>query len=356
MKLNKIRIPCALIAILFSSLFTGCGKTASPTAPGPGLLPLVTPLISAATPTGLKGSSGVISSSSLIPELSMSTALLSISDFKSRFFSGQGPTQILAVLLPALDTLINGINTQAASTSAPCLTQTPISFTITPFGQTIPMYAQCYNQLTSSFAGDPGFVQFGIQSGVNYIYAAKGAEWIAAVVAPIAGVTGKYIVQAWLGLGYGNTSGCSTTWDGCSYGAMELSANTNTNTFEFAVAGMGFGYCGAQLKSDGSNIYTLASADMGTTCSALQSLCVSAGDATTPSTCAAPLTTFTLTPIGRQTVPSTAPVVNGNWAVSQYPAAAPYLLFNGTSSDSIHFGPTGPTSGAGNLMASAAAH
>jgi hypothetical protein len=208
--------------------------------------------------------------------------------------------------------------------------------------------------MTPSYTGDPAFIQFGVQNGVTYIYAANGAEWEAAILTPISGSTGQYSVQAWIGLGYANVPGCSSTWDGCSYAAMELLANQGTHTFELAVAGIGIGYCGAQLKSDGTNIWAQGSSDMGTVCQMTDTLCVLASDATTAGTCAPPLTSFALNPMGRESAPSTASMVVGSWGPSNYPST-PNVLFNGTATDAIHFGPASPTLGVGNIKTGASA-
>jgi len=313
-------------------------------------LPLVTPIVKAAAPAGLNGTHG--STAHYLSRTGASSALLAAAEFKSRFFSGAGPTDVLGTLLPRLDTLITELNSRTAS-NPPCASQTPVAYTISPFGQSVTLYAQCHEQGTPSFSGDPALVQFGVRDGVTYLYTANGVQWTAAIVTPTPGGTaGQYRVQAWLGLGHGNagTTMC-TTWDGCSYGAMALDADSSTGKFELAVAGIGLGYCGAQLKSDGSNIYAQGSTDMGTSCQPADSLCVAASDATTASTCAAPLTTFDLAALGRISTPSTATLVVGSWGVSLYPAS-PSLTFNGTASDAIHFGPIAPTPGVGSLSGS----
>ena len=345
MKLTHFAYFIGFTSIVFH---TACGKSSGP---GAGL-PLVTPPVKSATPTGLRGSSTAWLRDLILPRSAFATAsTLSTSDFKSRFFS-TGPTDILGTVLPALDNLITNINTQSASNNSACLTQTPVSYTVTPFGQTVTMYAQCYSQGTASYTGDPALTQFGTKDGVTYIYSAQGAEWVAAIITPITGSTSDYTVQAWIGLGYSNTSGCSSTWDGCSYGAMEINANSKTKAFEFAVAGMGLGYCGAQLKSDGTNLYATASVDMGTSCYDIGTLCVSASDGTTSGTCDTSLTTFALTPLGRKSTASTATLVVGNWGVSAYPATGANLTLDGSSTDDLRFGPTTPTTGVGNITTS----
>jgi hypothetical protein len=342
---TMIKANLAVITVMAISLLSSCGKSTIGAGAG---IPAVTPIVKAAAPTGLKGSLSASILKFLSSDAYAVASNLSVSDFQSRFFT-TGPTAILNTILPNIDTIISAINSQTARNDSPCLTQAPVSYTIHPFGQSVTMYAQCYTQNTGQYSGDPGFVQFGTKDGVNYIYSAEGAEWQALIVTPISGSNGKYSVTGYIGLGYSNTAGCSSTWDGCSYGGMEISANSATQTFELAVAGMGFGYCGAQLSSDGTHIYATGSVDMGTSCLGVGTLCVEAGDGQTSATCTAAEQTFALTPIGRQSTASTAPLVSGNWGASAYPASGANLLFDGSSADDIHFGPTSPTSGVGSI-------
>ena len=158
----------------------------------------------------------------------------------------------------------------------------------------------------------------------------------------------QFIVEAWLTVGLNNATSCGSMngFDDCSYGVMHLIANTATGTFEMAVAGIGFGYCGAQLASDGTNIYGQGSLDMGMTCVTTEDLCVSASDISTTSTCSSALQTFALPPLGR--VSTTGP--NNTWGASEYPGSATdQITLDGTTTDSLNFGPTAPTAGTGTL-------
>lgn len=348
---NKLAFLFAVTGLM--AFNSACSKR----GPGAGL-PVVTPVVSAAMPAGLKTSTllNVVQdvADTYRTQGNFRPFSLNVTEFKSRFFSATGPTQVLATVLPSLDSRITDVNTQTANSNSACISQTPVSYDISVFGQTVTMYAQCYYKIGASYTGDPGFVQFGVKDKVIYIYAANGAEWAASVVTPIEGSTTDYTILAYLGLGYSNEFGCSSTWDGCSYGGMILEANSSTKAFELSVAGMGFGYCGAQLKSDGTNIYAEGSVDMGTTCVDSDSICLSATDATTTGTCSTELSTFALPSLGRKTVASTASLVVGSWAVSKYPASAPTgnLTLNGTATDDIHFGPSVPTTGAGDVATS----
>ena len=334
-----------LIALSLALATTACGKKSSSAGAG---IPEVTPIVKAATPTSLKGSASASLMKLFYPSAVASTSALSVSDLQARFFS-TGPTAVLNTLLPNIDMIIDEINRHSESSSSSCLSQVPVAYTVQPFGQTVTMYAQCYALSSSNYSGDPGLIQFGVKDGVTYIYTAVGAEWQALIVTPLPGTNGKYTVKDYLGLGYSNTSGCSSTWDGCSYGGMELVANSQTNTFELAVAGMGFGYCGAQLVSDGQTIYAEGSTDMGTSCLDVGSICVSASDGTTSASCPNGSQSFTLKPIGRTSTASTASLVSGSWGASAYPSSGPNVTFDGSATDSIHFGPTTPTEGVGSF-------
>jgi hypothetical protein len=332
-------------------------------------LPLVTPPVRAAAPVGFGGDGArtLRSRAGFGPTVHVTS--LDSSDIRERFFTS-GPTNIFA-LLAAIDDRIAGLNAQAAERSEPCLDQEPIAYTITPFGSSITLYAQCFQSIGSSGAGDPGLIQFGQRDGLTYYYAANGAERMAAILTPLGSTpppgdagadartvgpgAGTYSVEAWTGVGYLNTTACGdhSGFDDCSYGVIRLSADSSRSSFEMAVAGIGFGYCGAQLRSDGTSVYGVGSGDMATTCAPRDTFCVAARDVATPSMCEPP-PMFALPALGRVT--STGPNAGGPgahtadavWAASQYPGGADNtIMLDGTASDSLQFGPVSPTPGVG---------
>lgn len=183
----------------------------------------------------------------------------------------------------------------------------------------------------------PGFNQFGIKDGVYYIYSYNGGNQTAIIITPIADKPTKYLVKAWFTVGSLTTAALSG-----SYGLMNLTANSDTKTFEFAVAGVALGYCGAQLKSDGVDIYAETSIDMGG-CGAKENVCAKAIDITDSTRCSDAVKTFDLTPLGR-----VAGTGMNTFAASKYPAV-PTLTFDGSVTDAIHFGPTVATTGLGSL-------
>ena len=317
----------------------------------PALLPLVTPPVRAAAPAGLQTSQH---------RARYQPDDLSASDIQSRFF-GAGPTDIFNIL-QSIDGRLAGINQTIQSGGAKCLALAPVAYTLATPGAPVTMYAQCSDSVGSSQPSDPGFLQFGQKDDVTYLYQAIGQGEVAAIVTPVAndsdggvgtsgsgdgGVGFGYTVEAWLSVGTLNAAsscGGAADWDGCSYGVIHLWANSVTRQFEMTVAGVGFGYCGAQLASDGNVIYVTGSTDMGSTCNAVDDLCVAASDASTAASCDAGATSFTLAPLGRRSATGTSET----WAASEYPESAAgtgNVQLDGSASDAVHFGPTAPATG-----------
>ncbi len=303
-----------------SSSAPGASDPGAPKAASGASLPLVTPPVRAALPAGLAGSSKGFAKNA--PR----SLTLDPSDMKSRFFT-EGPTSIFR-LLALVDSAISEINARIASGDAPCLEATPVAYTLSPFGASIPFFAQCY-------ATNPnGFVQFGQMNGSTFLYSLAGAGPVAVQVTPI-GSEG-FAVHAWMSIADGKTTGGS-------YGVIELLADSSTHSFELAVAGRGFGYCGAQLKSDGANVYEVGSSDMGTTCNEPATACVSASDVLMPGTCGLVVEKFVLGALGR--VASAG--ATGTLAASGYPGEpVNTILLDGSATDSVTFGPSAPVAGA----------
>ena len=327
----------------------GTGSDASPgpgPAPeggmGPGLTPGPGPGSDGGMGPGLTPGPGPGSEGGMAPR---SGASLDARDIKSRFFSA-GPTNIFSIL-GEIDARINEINGRSQGKDVPCLSQTPVLYTLTPFGESVPFYAQCVSRVSTPTPARAAFVQFGQKDGITYLYEAIGAESIGARVAAV-GASGQYAVDAWMAVGYDNATGCGngTGFDDCSYGVMALKADSSHLTFELSVAGIGFGYCGAQLKSDGATVYLKGSGDMGATCNESASLCVSASDVATPVMCTS--SSFALPALGRAA--TSGP--NGVWGSSKYPGVgSDAVILDGTSTDSLGFGPSVPTPGVPEFVA-----
>jgi hypothetical protein len=329
---------------------TGCGSKSSSTGVS-GSFPTITPPIKAATPAGLKGSSLMASLTGSGVQTGnlerLLTASLDLSQFKTDFF-GTGPT-VLFNITAAVDDRINGFN--SGSTTSGCLSATPVAYTITPAGQANPitMYAQCYMSTGSSFTGDPGIVMIGKKNDVTYIWSAVGAGWVGAMATPDGS---SYDIHAWYSVGIGNgasgsTGSCSSQWDQCSYGVAEVYTNASSGVFEMASAGLGMGYAGIQLASDGTNTYAIGDSGNGTNAT----LCVKSSDESTSASggvCSAstPFSVTTAIGVKAGTGPATTVSPSGvSWNVSAYPTSGPNVTLDGTTSDSVHFGPTAVPSG-----------
>jgi hypothetical protein len=299
-------------------------------------LPLVTPPVRQAAPAALDRQLGAS------PRRLDKALSLDVGDVRQRFFRA-GPTNIYQ-LLTTLDERIAEINSRSASSGAGCLTQSPVAYDIDPFGRTFTFYAQCYESRGS--AAD--FLAWGQQGGTTFLYIAEGAMHIAARLTPQTGGgdggTPVYAVDAWIGVGYNNAGECGDKlgFDSCSYGAIELHADAATRAFELAVAGVGFGYCGAQLQSDGSQIYALGSLDMGSTCVEPRSACVDATSLSELPACSD--TRFQSTALGRTMTQGS----RQSFGPSLYPGGSDnQIRLDGSATDSLSFGPSAPPAGVG---------
>jgi len=276
---------------------------------------------------------------------------LDVADVRQRFFTA-GPTNLYQ-LLTTLDDRIAEINTRSANSDAACLTQAPVAYGIDPFGRTFTFHAQCF--VSRGSAAD--FLLWGQQGGSVFLYIAEGVMHIAARLTPQTGGDGGtpiYAVDAWFGVGYNNAGECGDKvgFDSCSYGAIELHADAARHNFELIVAGVGFGYCGAQLQSDGTEIYALGSLDMGTTCIEQRSACVHASDLSELPACADPLTRFPNAALGRTSTTGS----RQTFGASLYPGGADnQIRLDGSATDSLSFGPSQPPAGVGEFVSATAA-
>lgn len=323
--------------LVISSFFAGCGSSGGTS----GSFPTITPPIKAATPAGFKNAT-MLPMDRGVHHLFTS---LDISEFENNFFVS-GPT-VLFNITSNVDNRIQFFNT--STTKSGCLSATPVAYTITPAGQATPitMYAQCYTTISSGFTGDPGLIMIGKNNGATYVWDANGAGWVAAIATPDGS---SYDIHAWYSVGIGNgVSGsgggtCGGSWDDCSYAVAEVSTIAATGAFEMTAAGIGIGYCGVQFASDGTVTWAEGSVD-GPSCTSTESLCVLSSDEQTPASggvCASGTPFSWTTPIGRIT--GSGP--QGAFGASGYPGLSQdNVTLNGTSTDSVHFGPTSPPSG-----------
>jgi len=253
---------------------------------------------------------------------------LDSTEIKNRFFS-DGPTNLFGIL-QGLDDRISGINSRMAW--ATCWKDVPTEYTFTVWNQSLTFQFQCFDAWSE---GD-GFMEFGTDGNVMYLYERAGQEIVAAEV--ITDATSGEISTAHVWMSVGNEN---DPWYGMSYGVIEILADVPNNEFQMSVAGSGFGYCGAQLRTDGTLIYVVGSSDMGTTCTAQDIACVDASTLTDSAASCAGLMSFTLPALGRQQ--SYGSDVIG---ASNYPGGSDnVVVIDGTSGSSVFFGPTGQVSG-----------
>ncbi|MBU6429340.1 MAG: hypothetical protein KGR26_10040 [Cyanobacteria bacterium REEB65] len=364
--MHKGRLKYALGAAFTLLTAQGCPSLLGPKASVN--LPLLTPIVKAAAPQVFGGTA--------VQSITGASGSLSVTDLSSHFFSGSGPSEVYT-LLGDVDTRIQDINTQS-HTSASCLSQTPVAYTITPWGQSIAMYGQCYSSVSlpsgTTAASNP-FVQWGSKSGTIYLWAQVGAGDLAAIVTPLstasagattASASADYAVHLWTTVGNAganNTNGTTAAnWDSVgSYGVMEIQADPQTRALEMVAAGIGMGYCGVHFRSDGHDVYAEGAVDdsmSDAACDLAEPACVQAssgGSAVSTDSCSVSATDFTLTSIGRRAATSPDPssiiqrLTGATWPGSTYPVSGPNVTLDGTSGDSLSFGPTTPTAGVGQL-------
>jgi hypothetical protein len=258
---------------------------------------------------------------------SVSLRSLSPTNFQDRFFSA-GPTNILNIL-GEVDSRLLEIAARAAGSedAGACLDNDPTAMAISVFGETFNMQFQCYDTLS-----DTGLFVFGQKDDSWYIFEKIGASALAAKATTL--TDGNLEVEVYGSVGLTN----GTDWSSGSYGGYHIKANNSTNTLDFTVGGLGFGFCGSYLKSDATNIYIRGSEDgTGQSCQTSSSICVQNADLGTTGSCTAITeSSFLLTALGRAaTTNYSSQVVDA----ADYPSS-PQLVLNGTSTDSVHFGPS----------------
>src|ERR1051326_6795793 len=151
------------LAAVLLAFSMGCSRSEKKT----GGYPMLTPPVVAAAPVGFVAGSSFASSLRMLS--------LDPSDFKSRFFSS-GPTDLIAIL-ESVDSRIAGINSRIDN--FPCAdSASPTSYTITPMGQSVTMYAQC----AENWSAGSGFDQFAQVGSTFYLYAYGAVGPVAAIV------------------------------------------------------------------------------------------------------------------------------------------------------------------------------
>jgi len=303
---------------------------------GPGLnLPLLLPALQAVAPKDFGGTGGALSGQSWSGGLKPAT--LSSSDVKSRFFS-DGPTDIFRIVA-ASDDRVKGINGfSEARPRSSCFDQPSVTGNITPWGQTVEFKYQCFQKIGSG----TDFIQFGVVDDKTYLYVDVGAGTLAAIAVSHPLADGGVALESNIWMEVGRTA----DFGHGSYGVIQVYMNELTGAFEMSVAGLGFGFCGAQLRSDGKSTYATGSPDMGATCQPTDSVCGKNDDMTMAGVCDA-IKTFTLPALGR--IATTTPT-DGAQGASAYPGGTDNVVkLDGTATDHTHFGPSAPSTGVGDM-------
>ena len=266
------------------------------------------------------------------------------SDIRDRFFHPAGGPVDVWQILAGVDRDIASLNARLAD--ADCAEGPAVAYTIRPFGapdgETRTFWAQCVERhpVTDPQGNDFGesLTIYGAHAGHVYLYTSSAMVRLAADVtlAEEEG-TSPPRVELLYAVGIMNAERCGSTgtYDGCSYGVAEIRAEPATGRFEMATAGVGIGFCGVQLRSDGSALRTTGSRDGGSQCSPASTLCVRADDLTSESECSA-LGAFELRALGR--------IAGGaatTQAASLYPEV-PNVQLDGTPQDATGFGPSEP--------------
>jgi hypothetical protein len=303
------------IGILAIGLGLGLGIKKPSDQSGTGSLPLVKPPVQGATPPGLSGNS----SNQTTHGMHFKVQTLSAQNIVDRFFNPEGGPTNLFQILTDVDSRIKGINDRIGQ--FPCMqTVAPVAYTLSTWGTNETFYAQC----SDNFQGSLFFDQWAIKSGVFYLFEYSGETSLAARVHNFNSTKLNISVDVWFSVGGINRDG--------SHAVVQILAQPKEKIFEMTVAGAGIGYCGAQLKSDGVTLRIIGSEDMGATCGAVDSACVSALSIITHKNCTAGVSTFALPAIGRTNFTGAG--------ASQY---GRFVFVNPALHDDIDFGPRVPT-------------
>jgi hypothetical protein len=252
------------------------------------------------------------------------TGMLDPQEFRARFFM-KGPTNALDIMHNVDARLSFFRQTASDNVHVPCADQTPVEFNTGPVGQ-MKLYIQCYQMLPPN-----GLILWGQKDGSTYLYLHQDIGGVVAIARPAGpaptadGGVQHYTAEIWSTIGENNQP-----WHSGSYGIMHIQGNSATSSFEMAVAGVNMGFCGAQIRSDGSNVYGEGSAD-GPSCADDATLCTTAGDLSKSGVCSSTLKTFNLPALGRKSFVDP----DGYSAnVSFYPSSA-NVIINGTN-DWVH--------------------
>jgi len=291
---------------------------------GGGTLPLVTPPVLKACPPSLK-------SGNLGQSADFSTQTLDPSQIHDRFFDPMGGPTSLFRMLSDVDARIQSINDRWSQFSA-CMASTPVAYSLgtSSWASSPPFYAQC-SELWSSPVG--GFDQWAQVGSTTYLYVRGGDEIVAAEMVGNGTFGNIQKVTIWYSVGVAELNRSNV-----SHCVAMVYAEPNVPIFELSAGGSNIGYCGVQLKSDGTLLNVTGSADFGTGCSSSDTSCTLANSISTPASCSGGVNEFSLPALGRKAYG------DGSRGASAYPGGVlnTITLANMGNDDSF-FGPSLPT-------------
>jgi len=289
--------------------------------------PKMTPPVKQVTPSGL------------IDNTTFTTTDFQGSDVQSRFFT-KGPTNIFQILHD-IDSRIQGYVSGSTQGKHDCLSSAGVNYQIQFAGQTVDMYAQCYDIIPASYPlTQEGLVQFGQINDTFYIYQNVGDSMSAGRAVALSGTNlsviddVNYIVDVWYSVGVLNQNNGT-------YGVAQIHADPSTPLFEMTAAGRGMGFCGAQYQTDGISLQINGSAgDIGS-CELSTMITLNATNITQSVSQVDFI--YLLTPLG---------LVGGDYNInvpaSDYPGGINnnVIIYFQNQSDSVYFGPIlTPTTG-----------
>lgn len=350
-------------------------------------IPAIKPPVQDSVPSGLDE---VVSSRRILD-----SGFTFAGEVKSRFFSGNGPTNVYK-MLSDIDGRTQSLNSRSNGDSQHnCLTLDPVEIEINNWAgdENITLWIQCYEQL-----GDNLFIMFGRKDDKVYLYERGLATTATAIitlnppdhskefpccyqvngggsdctcyVGDICKLTSNGVANSGncrtkdsnsydTGSSTGTLTGNSTLaevnlyfsvgagWDSetetGSRGLMHLVATPQNGYFQASVAGIGLGFCGVQFASNGNKMLFIGSQDgVGGGCKDVNSTCVS-GDLLTEydiEDCNSDIG-FSILPLGRET--SSDYLGNHSivsWNSSTWPSSGNNVDISDISTSPVYFGPS----------------
>jgi len=238
------------------------------------------------------------------------------------------PTNLFR-MLSDVDSRIQSINDRWSQFSA-CMASTPVAYSLgtSSWASSPTFYAQC-SELWSSPVG--GFDQWAQVGSTTYLYVRGGDGIVAAEMVGNGTFGNIQTVTIWYSVGVAELDRSNV-----SHCVAMVYAEPNTPIFELSTGGSNIGYCGVQLKSDGTLLNVTGSAEFGPGCSSSDTSCTLANSITTPASCFGGVNAFSLPALGRKAY--------GTHGASAYPGGVlNTITLANTGNDDSFFGPTIPT-------------